>query len=142
MTIGRMSENERAAVHALLRSHKLPLDGFDAAHVEALVAREAGRVVGSAALELFGSYGLLRSVAVEEGRRRRGVGNMLTAAALDLARSHQVREIYLLTETAAGFFPRHGFERVGRDAVPAEVRASVEFTTACAVTAEVMRRRL
>ena len=36
-----------------------------------------------------------------------------------------------LTTTADGYFPRFGFERIERSQVPATVRESVEFTSAC-----------
>ena len=40
-----------------------------------------------------------------------------------------------------GDFARFGFDVVTRDAVPAAIRASVEFTSACPSSATVMRWR-
>lgn len=142
MTIAPMREDERPAVHGLLTSHKLPLAGFDAPHVHALVVRDGARVVGSAAIEVYGPYALLRSVAVDEPMRGRGLGQRLTAEALALARQHHVQTIFLLTETAAAFFPKYGFEAVAREDVPEAVRNSVEFTSACPASAVAMRRQL
>lgn len=39
--------------------------------------------------------------------------------------------VYLLTETADGFFPRFGFSPVERCEVPEGVRSSVELVYAC-----------
>ena len=39
--------------------------------------------------------------------------------------------VYLLTETASGFFPRFGFHPTHRAAVDLAVQQSVEFTSAC-----------
>jgi N-acetylglutamate synthase-like GNAT family acetyltransferase len=142
MTIDPMREADRAAVHALLQSHKLPLDGFDAPNVVALVAREGPHIVGSAALETYGSSALLRSVAVANELRGRGVGQLLTAEALALARRLGVTSIFLLTETAAEFFPKFGFEPISRDRIPAEVQQSVEFKSACPASAQALARRL
>jgi hypothetical protein len=70
MTIEEMNSQDRPAVRALLERAGLPLDGFDEPHVIALVARDGARIVGSAAIELYEPYGLLRSVAVDEWHRR------------------------------------------------------------------------
>jgi len=65
-----------------------------------------------------------------------------TAAALDLARRRGVRTVYLLTETAAQFFPKFGFRSIPRSEVDKAVLSSTEFTTACPQTALVMARAL
>jgi SAM-dependent methyltransferase/N-acetylglutamate synthase-like GNAT family acetyltransferase len=105
----------------------------------AIVAREGDDVVGCVALELYGDAGLLRSLAVRSDRQGTGLGTRLTEAALDLARRRGARELYLLTETADGFFPRFGFAPVAREAVAPAVRGSVEFTSACPESARAMR---
>ena len=122
----------------LLRDSGLPLDGLEAHLAATIVARDATSILGCAALELYGTDALLRSVAVAAEHRGKGLGEALTAAAIALARQRGVRGIYLLTETAERFFPRFGFEIISRDAVPAVVKASAEFTTACPASATVM----
>ena len=109
---------------------------------DAIVARDGAQVVGCAAVERYGASGLLRSVAVDGPRRGTGLGRRLTDAALAHARAHGVRTVYLLTETAAGFFPRFGFHPIARDMVDPAVRASVEFTSACSDTALAMAKEL
>ena len=136
MTIEPMTAADRASVHALLASHRLPLDGFDAPHVLALVARDGARVVGSAAIEQYGAFGLLRSVAVDEAHRGHAIGKQLTRAAIDLARARGLSALYLLTETASAFFPKFGFVPVSRADIPSDVKMSVEFTTACPASAQ------
>ena len=116
----------------------LTLDGLEAHLAATIVARDATSLLGCAALELYGTDALLRSVAVAAEHRGKGLGEALTAAAIALARQRGVRGIYLLTETAERFFPRFGFEIISRDAVPAVVKASAEFTTACPASATVM----
>jgi amino-acid N-acetyltransferase len=133
---------DRAAVHALLTSHRLPTAGFDDRHVMALVARADGKVIGSAAIEVYGAEGLLRSVAVAAAYRGRTVGTRLTRAAVDLARQHRLSSLYLLTETAPAFFPKIGFVEVSRADVPANVQESIEFRGACCVSAKAFHLRL
>jgi amino-acid N-acetyltransferase len=66
----------------------------------------------------------------------------LIRAALALARSHHVKQVYLLTETAEGFFSRLGFEPVDRATVDSAVQQSVEFTTACPSSAVAMMLKI
>ena len=133
---------DAADVLALLSQSRLPLDGLEQHLGTTLVARQEGRIVGSAALELYEGGALLRSVAVAVDQQGCGLGHELTNAAIRLAQHLQAPAIYLLTTTAEGFFPKFGFERIARDEVPAGVRASVEFTSACPSSATVMRKSL
>lgn len=135
-TIEPMTDADRHAVHDLLRSQHLPLDGFDAPHVVALIARADMAVVGSAAIEEYGEAGLLRSVAVAETHRGQALGTALTRAAIALSEARGLSALYLLTETAAAFFPRFGFVPVSRADIPSDVKGSVEFTTACPASAQ------
>jgi amino-acid N-acetyltransferase len=139
MTISPATTADLPAVHALLASCGLPVAGL-AEHVRtALVARDDARIVGSAALEVHGRHALLRSVAVDPAHRGTGLGQRLTAEALALARAEGLSSVTLLTETAAGFFPKFGFVAVSRADVPAELQASAEFTGACPASARAMR---
>jgi len=136
------TSNDLPAILGLIERSGLPQDGLADHMAAALVARDGDRVVGSAALEMYGASALLRSVAVDASLRGQGLGRRLTQAALDLARQRGVTGVYLLTETAAEFFPRFGFQRIERAEVPSAVRTSVEFTSACPTSALVMRTEL
>ena len=130
------------AILELLAASKLPRAGIEDHVASTLVARADSNVVGSAALELYGSAALLRSVAVATRLRGRGLGAALTVAALDLARRSGVRTVYLLTETAGRFFPKFGFATITRAQVDPVVLESPEFTTACPKSALVMVKQL
>ncbi|HEX5724306.1 MAG TPA: arsenic resistance N-acetyltransferase ArsN2 [Longimicrobiaceae bacterium] len=130
---------------ALLAACGLPPAGVEDQFPGAyLVLRDAGTgtLAGLAGVEAFGGDGLLRSVAVSETKRGTGLGRRLTAAALEHARARGVRSLYLLTETAGGFFPRFGFERVERAELPASLEGSAELRGACPASALAMRLRL
>ncbi len=137
VSIGPLRENEIDAVYSLLRAASLPVQGLDAHFDTILVARRGEDVVGSVALEAYEDGALLRSLAVAESERGRGLGIELTQAVIALARARGVPVLVLLTETAAEFFPKFGFETVSRADVPAGVRRSVEFTTVCPESAVV-----
>jgi amino-acid N-acetyltransferase len=130
------------AIAALLVSAGLPTDGLRECLSRAVVARENGAIVGCAALESYPNGVLLRSVAVAAPIRGRGVGQQLTDAALRLARNEGAPAAFLLTNTAAQFFPRFGFDRITRAEVPDDVRQSIEFVSACCASAVVMKIHL
>jgi N-acetylglutamate synthase-like GNAT family acetyltransferase len=129
------------AIESLLVASGLPLDGLSADCPFTVVAVRAGRLVGCANVERYGSSALLRSVLVDAALRGTGIGRSLVETALSGAAGDATRA-YLLTETAAGFFGRLGFRQTARTRVPAAVRASVEFTSACPASAIAMTRSL
>ena len=142
LRVERALQDDGQGLLHLLAACGLPLDGLLAYLATAIVARMGDQLVGCAALEVYPDGALLRSVAVHESVRGRGVGQALTESALNLAREAGVRHVYLLTTTAEGFFPRFGFGRVDREEVPPGIRGSVEFTSACPSSASVMRATL
>ena len=87
---------------------------------------------------MYGRDALLRSVAVDPSLRGTGLGQRLTRAALDRAKASGVTRVFLLTETAAAFFPKFGFTTIERAGVPDSIRGTVEFASACPASAHVM----
>ena len=126
----------------LLKRQALPPDGLAEHAATTIVARRDGRVVGSAAIEMYSDGGLLRSVAVDDAVKGQGVGRALTEEIIALAEDAGLDAVYLLTTTAQGYFPKLGFEPTTRETVPLGVRSSIEFTSACPASAIVMRKRL
>ena len=126
------------AILALLQKSGLPQDGLSDHVATTLVAREDHAIVGSAALELYGTVALLRSLAVADQLRGQGLGQQLTKEVLKLSEQHGVTLVYLLTETASGFFPRFGFRPIPRSEVAPAIHVSTEWTTACPDTAQAM----
>lgn len=142
VSIDRANAEDLPAILDLLTRSDLPQEGLSDHLATTLVARAGQTVVGSAALELYGTAALLRSVAVEQALRGQGLGGRLTQAALALARQRGVTYVYLLTETAGEFFPRFGFHPIARSQVPPAVQRSVEFTSVCPASALVMELHL
>jgi amino-acid N-acetyltransferase len=129
------------AAQDLLRAARLPVDGVADFWGDAYaVAVRGGELVGVAGIERYHDEGLLRSVAVHESLRGSGVGGKLVEDRLRWAEQQGIRALYLLTDTAARWFPRYGFVPVDRAEVPEPVRAAPEFSTICASTAAVLVR--
>lgn len=129
------------SIERLLVSSGLPtagvaqaLDGFVVAESE-----DEKRIVGVAGLELCcDKYALLRSTAVDPAWRGTGLGRRLVTHVIAEAESRGIRALYLLTTTAERYFPSFGFVTTGREAVPDEVKETVEFREACPSSATVM----
>lgn len=142
-TLRSARADDLADVAALLEASNLPADGLAHAWPDGYVVAEgADGICGVAGVECYERYGLLRSVAVRPGRRGTGLGDALVRDRLGWAAAQGLEAVYLLTTTAAAWFPRYGFVPASRDDVPAAVRASVEFASACPASATVLVRAL
>jgi amino-acid N-acetyltransferase len=142
MRIRNATTADLSAVEKLLSASDLPLDGVRDNFSDFVVAEDQGEIAGAIGLENFGSVALLRSAVVSLGHRGSGVGRQLVEQLLENAEENGIKELYLLTTTAEEYFPRFGFARTPRSAVPDSVKASVEFQGACPDTAVVMTRRI
>lgn len=134
---------DRPALVRLLEDSDLTTAGIGDGLEHFVVAEgEGGGLIGVAGLEPYGGAGLLRSVAVAPAARGIGLGQALTRAILERAAGLGITDLYLLTTTAEGFFPRLGFRLVSRAQVPRALDESAEFQGACPETAVIMRRAL
>jgi N-acetylglutamate synthase-like GNAT family acetyltransferase len=95
--ITALAPEDEPALLSLLARCGLTEEGVRDHLSSAIVARQGGRLVGSAVLEIYADGALLRSVAVDEGLRSLGLGLRLTESALALARRRGVRRVFLLT---------------------------------------------
>ncbi|MFO1401695.1 MAG: arsenic resistance N-acetyltransferase ArsN2 [Steroidobacteraceae bacterium] len=107
-----------------------------------LYAGPASQPSGVVGLEMHGAVALLRSLAVAPDQRTGGLGRALVVAAEGAARAQGVAELFLLTQTAAAYFERLGYQRAPRDAAPPAIRATGQFTSLCPDSAVLMRKPL
>jgi amino-acid N-acetyltransferase len=133
------SEHDFQSFKSLLKSSNLPADDLNVKRDLLVAYMEDGQMVGTGGLEIYGHYGLLRSLSVKLGTRGKALGTTLTTYLIDQARARGLKGVYLLTESARGFFQRKGFVDVARDQVPVELHASSEFSGVCPKTAVVMK---
>lgn len=142
MKIRPVTAGDLRAVEQLLVTSGLPVGGVDENFGDFIVAENDTGIAGVIGLEKYGSVALLRSAAVTPESRGSGVGGTLVKTILERARVQGVREVYLLTTTAADYFPRFGFTEMPRSNAPGELGASREFQGACPATAVLMKRSL
>jgi amino-acid N-acetyltransferase len=131
------------AVIRLLQQADLPTEDLTESHcAHFFYAGPATAPTGVVGLEIFGDVALLRSLVVSPSRRGTGEGTLLLRHAEDAARSRGVREVYLLTTTAEGFFGKHGYQRAARESAPASIRGTREFAGICPASSAFMMRTL
>ena len=137
------TETDLPAIERLLASSGLPTAGVGEALRGFVVAESNREIVGVVGLEMCcDEYALLRSTAVAPDWRGTGLGRRLVTHAIAEAESRGIKALYLLTTTAERYFPSFGFVKTQRDAVPDEVKQSVEFREACPASATVMTLEL
>ena len=131
-------------IERLLRASDLDADDVPDRLPEALVAVTGnGDVVGTCALELFGPFAHLRSLAVATSARGAHVGSMLCAHAARAAAARGAEELFAVTETAGGFFRSLGFEPMGsRASLPAPIGTTPLIRDRCTEQAVVYRLEL
>lgn len=139
VTVGPVLPADEERVKQLLQQCGLQDTGVLEPNGQMVVARVAGKIVGMARLEVYREGGWLRSVAVDPAWQRQGIGRRLVAAILALARGSGLQQIFLLTETAAGFFERMGFVPVTRAEVPPSVWGAPQFAWPACASCQVMR---
>lgn len=116
-----------AAVERLLATAGLPLPAPEDPAVEFVVVDDGAGVAACAGWETWGERALLRSVAVREGQRRRGLGRVVVEAALRELANRGIHDVTLVTLDAQVFFAGLGFEPIEKGDVPEPVRRSPEF---------------
>lgn len=142
--IGPLGPERLPELSRLLSDAGLPAEDLDEAKLEHFLVAEdgEGRFGGAVGLELADDAALLRSLVVDPGRRGEGLGGLLVAAIENAARSAGVSTMYLLTDTAAGFFPGLGYRETERDAAPHGIRETSEFRELCPDSAVCFAKRL
>ncbi|MEQ1588515.1 MAG: arsenic resistance N-acetyltransferase ArsN2 [Cyclobacteriaceae bacterium] len=134
------TDKELESLKIFLKVNQLPADDLQLNNSLLLTYYNADdTLVGSGGLEFYEGKALLRSLAVSPELRGQQLGKQIVQDLLQQARETGTNEVYLLTQTAFFFFQKLGFTEVQRDLVPAEIKASSEFSHVCPSTAQVMK---
>jgi amino-acid N-acetyltransferase len=108
-----------------------------------LLLCEGDDVIACGAVERFDDRaGLVRSVAVKPTHRGKGLATRIMRSLETHARHRGIDRLFLLTQTAAGFFARMHYERCDRALAPEAMRASPQFAGLCPSTAVCMSKDL
>ncbi len=131
------------AIAELLKACALPTEDLAQQDLSLfLVSEEENHIKAVGGLESFGNIALLRSVATTAASRGQGLANRLVQQLEEMARSKGITTLYLLTETAAGYFESLGYASCSRDSAPPAIRASNQFSSLCPNSATLMVKQL
>ena len=146
--IRKASRADSEGICRLLEIVELPTDGVVEIVDHFLVWKSTlgeemePTIRGCIGLEVYGNNALLRSLAVHPIYQRQGIGTKLTHSVIQYARKLGINTLFLLTETAQGFFERHEFSVTSREEVPESVQQSVEFRYVCPSSAVCMSKSI
>jgi amino-acid N-acetyltransferase len=126
-------------IKQILAGNELPIEGVDEHWKTFIVARDGDDIVGCGGAEAHPVAALIRSIAVADSHRGRGIGRRIVRQLLDRLASRGIREFYLLTTTAPDYFAKRGFKPIDRDEIHPQLLQSAELRGACPDTATCMR---
>ena len=150
-------ETDHEQIVALLEAAVLPTSDITPSKLEHFsVLHDGGDGDGNDAalaavggLEIFDdaddAAALLRSVAVADSHRGRGIGQLMVRRLERIARARRQQEVaalYLLTTTADRFFSKLGYSAVPRASVPKCIQNTREFSEICPASAVCMVKKL
>jgi amino-acid N-acetyltransferase len=136
-----LTRKERQEVISLLQQQNLPVADIDEDKLLYLLL-DGERTVGTAGLELFEDFGLLRSVSIIKEEQGRGYGRIINEQMENEAKESGIRCMYLLTTTAKDFFGKQGYLAIGRDEVPEAIKQTAEFSSLCPSSAVLMKKNI
>jgi len=142
LKIEKANDRQRQAIIALLQSEKLPVEDLPSSMDNFFVAFDNAHIIGAIGLEKYNNYGLLRSAVVSKAYRNKNIASQLVKELENYATELGIDCIFLLTETAPGYFERKGYQRIPREEVPEALHVSSEFSHVCPVSAIVMKKYL
>ncbi len=133
---------DETQIGEILTSAGLPAEDINPHLGNFVVAKQNDKLIGCAGLEVTGTIALLRSVAVDAALRSHGIAAQLCDLLLKRAHALGIKEVYLLTATAATYFEKHGFSRIERESAPPVIQSNKQFTSLCPSTAVLMKRKI
>ncbi len=139
----QLHASELGGALEMLREAGLPTEDLGHGSLTRIFALESTEApLGLVGLEVYGNFGLLRSLVVTPALRGTGLGRSLVEFAEKKAREEGVKELYLLTLSAQSFFQRLGYQKLDRSLAPEPIRATREYSEICPFRAIFMGKRL
>ena len=119
----------------------MPYRDFDLNKMKVILVIDNEAVVGSIGVELYPPDALLRSFILRPEYRGKGIGNSLFSYLLSHSCQTGIRDLHLLTDTAADYFMSKGFTVVNRNSAPTQIQQTAEFTDLCPSTSTYMVKK-
>jgi amino-acid N-acetyltransferase len=141
MNINEVNQNGFSEALALIKKNGVPTEDISTS-TKLFSLIEANEIVGTAGIEFYNKVALLRSLAVAETYRSKGIGGKLVEHIEKFAKQNAVKELILLTTTASDYFSKRAYQTIERRNVPEEIKKSSEFSSTCPSSAVIMKKVL
>jgi len=138
ITIRNAIEDDLNEIKSLLDNASLPSVDIENHLLNFLVMETSANLIGTIGMECYGDTALLRSLVIRKNYRKKGYGKELYNALKSKLRKTKINSVYLLTETAEGFFSKEGFQKIARADVPLPIKQTKEFRNLCPESAVCM----
>lgn len=124
-------ERQLPQIISLLQGNALPTSDISSEKQKFWVFQHENSIIGCCAIEQYGNFALLRSLAVSKLFHGKGVGTALCKHIIEWSKEQELSALFLLTTTASSFFEKQAWIKVWRNAVPKPLQKSEEFSTIC-----------
>lgn len=138
LIINFATDSDWSNIEQLLKDCGLPAKNIRNIKAKFLIIKKNTELIAVGALEKKRQHALLRSIAVAAPHRNQNFGIQLVNNLMKYAELKKVKTLYLLTETAADFFQKLGFQHIDRSLVPAPIQQTSEFSDCCCQQASCM----
>lgn len=139
----RFIKNEDIEVISkLLKENNLPYEDLRSSQVIFITRKSEGKLIACIGIEKYGQDALLRSFAVDNAFKNKGIGAELLHELLTKCKEEGIKTLHLLTTTAAKYFEKKGFVRAERVSAPLAIAHSKEFSELCPSSSVYMKREL
>jgi amino-acid N-acetyltransferase len=140
--IKQLHSDELDQIRNLLLAENLPTEDLTIAPLLVYGMEVNGQLLAIGALENYGTYALLRSVAVAKNNQKQGIGKQLVTFLENQARKLNIEGLYLLTTTADRYFRQLKYHEIKREDFPMELQSSAEFSHLCPASAFCLFKKL
>lgn len=131
LEVKKLEEDETGGLQHLLKSDQLCFNDINEKAVHLFEVHLDDELVGYFGYELFKSQALFRSMVVVPRVRNKGYGSLIWNQAKEQMVIEGISDVYLLTNSAAPFFSKLGFEEIVRATAPEPILATTEFKEFC-----------
>lgn len=135
-------KDDLASISKLLKENKLPYEDLLSSKVLFIIRKDGEKLIGCIGIEKYSEDALLRSFAVDNSFKNKGIGAELLHELLAKCKEEGVKTLHLLTTTAAEYFEKKGFDRAERVSAPMAIVQSKEFSELCPSSSVYMKKEL
>jgi len=142
LEVKKLKDDETGGLQHLLKSDQLCFNDINEQGVYLFGVHLNDELIGYFGYEVFNTQALFRSMVVVPGARNKGYGSLIWNQAKEQLLIEGISDVYLLTNTAAPFFSKLGFEEIIRASAPEPILGTTEFKEFCPADSVCMKIKI